>query len=117
MGRGIPLPARAGRRDHRRHAIPPLALAVAALAAAQRDPATPGASGSCATSATPRLLTFRGDGHGVLKQFDPCAVSASVDYVVDRELPPAGASCTQAPGPWDAASNAGRPRLAPSSSN
>jgi len=49
-----------------------------------------------------RLLTFRGDGHGVLKQFEPCPVAYFVAYVEDLELPPAGASCTQAPGPWSA---------------
>jgi pimeloyl-ACP methyl ester carboxylesterase len=87
--------------------------------ASTHDPATPysWAKRLVRDLGNARLLTFRGDGHGVLKQFDPCAVSAFVDYVVDLKLPPAGASCTQAPGPWDAASNAGRPRLAPSSSN
>jgi pimeloyl-ACP methyl ester carboxylesterase len=87
--------------------------------AGSHDPATPYAWAKRVVRdlGNARLLTFRGDGHGVLKQFDPCAVSALVDYVVDLKLPPAGASCTQTPGPWDAASNAGRPRLAPSSSN
>jgi hypothetical protein len=49
-----------------------------------------------------RLVTFHGDGHGVLKQFDPCAVAYFVAYVDELALPPAGASCTGAPGPWDA---------------
>ena len=42
-----------------------------------------------------RLLTFRGDGHGVVTSFDPCALSAFVAYVERGTLPPPGAFCTQ----------------------
>jgi pimeloyl-ACP methyl ester carboxylesterase len=87
--------------------------------AGSHDPATPYAWARRVVRGlgNARLLTFRGDGHGVLRQFDPCAVGAFVAYVEDLKLPPAGATCVQAPGPWDAASNAGRPRRAPSSNS
>lgn len=87
--------------------------------ASTHDPATPYAWAKRVVRdlKNARLVTFRGDGHGVLTQLDTCAVSYFVAYVNDLELPPAGASCVQAPGPWDAASNAGRPRLAPSSNS
>ena len=39
--------------------------------------------------------TFRGDGHGVVTSFDPCALSAFVAYVERGTLPPPGAFCTQ----------------------
>ncbi len=73
--------------------------------ASTHDPATPYAWAKRVVRdlGNARLVTFRGDGHGVLKQFDPCAVAYFVAYVQELALPPAGASCTQAPGPWSAA--------------
>jgi pimeloyl-ACP methyl ester carboxylesterase len=70
--------------------------------ASTHDPATPYAWAKRVVRdlGNARLVTFHGDGHGVLKQFDPCAVAHFVAYVEDLVVPPAGASCTQAPGPW-----------------
>jgi pimeloyl-ACP methyl ester carboxylesterase len=42
-----------------------------------------------------RLLTYRGDGHGVIVAFDPCALAAFLPYVEEGKLPPPGASCKQ----------------------
>jgi pimeloyl-ACP methyl ester carboxylesterase len=77
----------------------------ALIIASTHDPATPYAWAKRVVRdlGNARLLTFHGDGHGVLKQFEPCPVAAFVAYVEDLELPPAGASCTQSPGPWPAA--------------
>jgi pimeloyl-ACP methyl ester carboxylesterase len=42
-----------------------------------------------------RLLTLRGDGHGVLSQLNACALAAVVPYLNSLTLPPAGAICQQ----------------------
>ena len=42
-----------------------------------------------------RLLTLRGDGHGVLTQLNTCALVAFLAYIEDGDLPPAGATCEQ----------------------
>jgi pimeloyl-ACP methyl ester carboxylesterase len=44
-----------------------------------------------------RLLTFHGDGHTVVPQFNGCVLGHLVAYMNDGVVPPAGASCTQAP--------------------
>jgi pimeloyl-ACP methyl ester carboxylesterase len=44
-----------------------------------------------------RLLTFRGDGHTVIPQFNGCVLGHLVAYLNDRTVPPEGASCRQAP--------------------
>jgi pimeloyl-ACP methyl ester carboxylesterase len=77
----------------------------ALVIASTHDPATPYAWAKRVVRdlGNARLLTFRGDGHGVLKQFEPCPVAYFVAYVEDLRLPPAGASCAQSPGPWGAA--------------
>jgi pimeloyl-ACP methyl ester carboxylesterase len=46
-----------------------------------------------------RLLTYRGDGHQVITDFNPCVLAAAVRYLNDLELPRQGASCDQAPLP------------------
>jgi pimeloyl-ACP methyl ester carboxylesterase len=43
-----------------------------------------------------RLLTFHGDGHTVVPQFNGCVLGHLVAYMNDGVVPPAGASCTQA---------------------
>jgi pimeloyl-ACP methyl ester carboxylesterase len=40
-----------------------------------------------------RLLTFRGDGHGVLTSFDPCVTQAMLAYLDELALPAPGAVC------------------------
>ena len=42
-----------------------------------------------------RLLTYRGDGHQVITDFNPCVLAAAVRYLNDLELPPPGAGCDQ----------------------
>jgi len=74
----------------------------ALIIASTHDPATPYAWAKRVVRdlGNARLVTFHGDGHGVLKQFEPCPVAYFVAYVEDLQLPPAGASCSQSPGPW-----------------
>ena len=60
------------------------------------DPATPFAWGKkVARTLGGRLLTYRGDGHGVVTDFNACVFAAMVPYLEDLELPPKGASCDQ----------------------
>jgi TAP-like protein len=54
-----------------------------------------------------RLLTVRGDGHGVLTQFNACALAVVVSYMNELALPAKGATCAQDV-PFGA--RAGRPR-------
>jgi pimeloyl-ACP methyl ester carboxylesterase len=42
-----------------------------------------------------RLLTYHGDGHGAVVEFNPCVLGALVPYLNELELPPEGASCDQ----------------------
>ena len=42
-----------------------------------------------------RLLTYKGDGHGVIPDFNPCVLGALATYLDDLVLPPKGASCKQ----------------------
>ena len=42
-----------------------------------------------------RLLTYKGDGHGVIPDFNPCVLGALATYLDDLVLPPKGASCNQ----------------------
>jgi len=61
------------------------------------DPATPYAWGKHVVRdlGNARLLTYRGDGHQVITDFNPCILAATVRYLNDLELPPQGASCDQ----------------------
>jgi hypothetical protein len=43
-----------------------------------------------------RLLTFHGDGHTVVPQFNGCVLGHLVAYLDDGVVPEAGASCVQA---------------------
>ena len=65
------------------------------------DPATPYAWGKRVVRdlGNARMLTFRGDGHSIVTQLNPCVLAALVSYLNDLELPPQGASCDQAPLP------------------
>jgi hypothetical protein len=45
--------------------------------------------------ANARLLTVRGDGHGILTQFNQCALGAAIPYIDHGALPPKGATCEQ----------------------
>jgi pimeloyl-ACP methyl ester carboxylesterase len=61
------------------------------------DPATPYAWGKRVVRqlGNARLLTVRGDGHGILTQFNTCALAAVIPYLNDGTLPPEGATCEQ----------------------
>ena len=61
------------------------------------DPATPYEWGRRVVRdlGNARLLTYRGDGHGVVTDLNPCVLAALVPYLEDRTLPPAGAACDQ----------------------
>jgi pimeloyl-ACP methyl ester carboxylesterase len=61
------------------------------------DPATPYAWGKRVVRqlGNARLLTVRGDGHGILTQFNACALAAVIPYLNDTTLPPKGATCEQ----------------------
>jgi pimeloyl-ACP methyl ester carboxylesterase len=61
------------------------------------DPATPYAWGRRVVRqlGNARLLTVRGDGHGILTQFNVCALLAAIPYIDHGELPPRGATCEQ----------------------
>ena len=61
------------------------------------DPVTPFAWGKRVVRnlGNARLLTYRGDGHGVLTNLEPCPLGYLAAYLEDGVLPPAGASCTQ----------------------
>jgi pimeloyl-ACP methyl ester carboxylesterase len=61
------------------------------------DPATPYAWGKRVVRdlGNARLLTYKGDGHGVIPDFNPCVLGALVSYLDDLALPPKGASCKQ----------------------
>jgi pimeloyl-ACP methyl ester carboxylesterase len=61
------------------------------------DPATPYEWGKRVRRdlGNARLLTYRGDGHGVVTELNPCIGAALVAYVEDQRLPPEGASCEQ----------------------
>jgi pimeloyl-ACP methyl ester carboxylesterase len=63
------------------------------------DPAAPYAWGKRVVRdlGNARLLTYRGDGHQVITDFNPCVLGAAVAYFNDLQLPPPGASCDQAP--------------------
>jgi pimeloyl-ACP methyl ester carboxylesterase len=61
------------------------------------DPATPYRWGKRVVRdlGNARLLTYRGDGHGVVTDLNPCIIAALVAYMDDLELPPQRASCKQ----------------------
>jgi pimeloyl-ACP methyl ester carboxylesterase len=61
------------------------------------DPATPYAWGKRVVRdlGNARLLTYKGDGHGVVTELNPCILGALVNYLDDLALPPRGASCKQ----------------------
>jgi pimeloyl-ACP methyl ester carboxylesterase len=61
------------------------------------DPATPYAWGRRVVRqlGNARLLTVRGDGHGILTQLNACALLAAIPYLNHGELPPRGATCEQ----------------------
>jgi pimeloyl-ACP methyl ester carboxylesterase len=64
------------------------------------DPASPYAWGKRVVRdlGNARLLTFHGDGHGVVPQFNGCVLGHLRAYLHDLVVPPAGASCRQATG-------------------
>ena len=68
------------------------------------DPATPYRWGKRVVRdlGNARLLTYRGDGHGVITGLDPCVATALVPYLEDGTLPPPGAACEQDLDPWAA---------------
>jgi hypothetical protein len=41
-------------------------------------------------------LTYAGDGHGSLTEFNPCILQAALSYLNDLTLPAEGTVCTQA---------------------
>jgi fermentation-respiration switch protein FrsA (DUF1100 family) len=61
------------------------------------DPATPYEWGKRVVRdlGNARLLTYKGDGHGVTGDFNPCVLGALAAYFDDLVLPPKGASCKQ----------------------
>jgi pimeloyl-ACP methyl ester carboxylesterase len=61
------------------------------------DPAAPYAWGQKVVRdlGNARMLTYNGDGHGVIPDFNPCALGAMAAYLNDLQLPPEGASCDQ----------------------
>jgi pimeloyl-ACP methyl ester carboxylesterase len=65
------------------------------------DPATPYAWGKHVVRdlGNARLLAYRGDGHSIVTQLNPCVLEALVSYLNDVALPPTGATCDQAPLP------------------
>jgi pimeloyl-ACP methyl ester carboxylesterase len=76
------------------------------------DPNTPYAWGKRVVRdlGNARLLTFHGDGHTVIPQFSGCVLGHVAAYFDDGVVPPAGASCTQAPAAQAATANQwGRP--------
>jgi len=76
------------------------------------DPNTPYAWGKRVVRdlGNARLLTFHGDGHTVIPQFNGCVLGHVAAYFNDGVVPPAGASCTQAPAAQAATANQwGRP--------
>jgi pimeloyl-ACP methyl ester carboxylesterase len=89
-----PIPQKSAYRGPFRHstAAPPV-LAIAGT----HDPATPYVWGQrlVAQLGNARLLTFRGDGHVTLTQFNPCILQAAIRYLNDLALPAEGASCAQ----------------------
>jgi pimeloyl-ACP methyl ester carboxylesterase len=64
---------------------------------ATHDPATPFAWGRRVVRdlGNARLMTFHGDGHGIVIQFNPCVLGIATAYLNELELPPDGASCDQ----------------------
>jgi pimeloyl-ACP methyl ester carboxylesterase len=81
------------RGPFRHSSAAPAALVIAGT----HDPATPYVWGQryVAQLGNARLLTFRGDGHGSLTQFNPCVLQAALGYLNDLVLPAEGASCAQ----------------------
>jgi hypothetical protein len=73
------------------------AAPAALVIAGTHDPATPYVWGPryVAQLGNARLLTYRGDGHGSLTEFNPCVLQAAIGYLNDLSLPAPGASCTQ----------------------
>jgi len=61
------------------------------------DPAAPYAWGQKVVRelGNARMLTYNGDGHGVIPDFNPCALGAMAAYLDDLQLPPEGAECDQ----------------------
>jgi pimeloyl-ACP methyl ester carboxylesterase len=61
------------------------------------DPAAPGAWGRHVVRdlGNARLLTYNGDGHGVIPDFNACVFAAIVPYLEALKLPPEGAGCDQ----------------------
>ena len=67
--------------------------------ASTHDPATPYAWAKRVVSdlGNARLVTVRGDGHGVITQLNACALGIFLAFIEDGTLPPAGATCDQQP--------------------
>jgi pimeloyl-ACP methyl ester carboxylesterase len=61
------------------------------------DPATPYSWGKRVVRdlGNARLVTYRGDGHGVITDLNPCALGHLVAYLDELAVPPAGAQCVQ----------------------
>jgi pimeloyl-ACP methyl ester carboxylesterase len=72
------------------------------------DPATPYQWAQRLTDdlGNARLLTYRGDGHGVITGLDACVAVALVAYLEDGTLPPKGAACEQDLDPFAARASA-----------
>jgi pimeloyl-ACP methyl ester carboxylesterase len=68
------------------------------------DPATPYAWGKRVVRdlGNARLVTYRGDGHGVITDLNPCVAAALVPYLEDGVLPPPGTTCNQGLDPFEA---------------
>lgn len=76
----------------------PASAAPVLAIAGTHDPATPYVWGGryVRQLGNARLLTFAGDGHGSLTQFNPCILQAALAYLNDLTLPAEGTVCTQA---------------------
>jgi pimeloyl-ACP methyl ester carboxylesterase len=74
------------------------------------DPATPYQWGKRVVRqlGNARLLTYRGDGHGVITGLDGCVAAALVAYLEDGTVPQPGASCKQDLDPFAARAAATR---------
>lgn len=71
--------------------------APALVIAGTHDPATPYVWGGryVRQLGNARLLTYAGDGHGSLTEFNPCILQAALSYLNDLTLPAEGTVCAQ----------------------
>ncbi|GAA1032119.1 alpha/beta hydrolase [Virgisporangium ochraceum] len=73
----------------------PSSAQTALVIAGTHDPATPYVWGQryVAQLGNARLLTYAGDGHGSLTEFNPCVLQAALSYLNDLTLPADGSVC------------------------